>query len=143
MLFPQFAPKAVNPSPDNSCANCVPVTPIMVRPLVSKLIVAVMATSAQLGQGARAVDGGLNLVEDVMVSIQSRSAPPSTSPRACSAKAARIRRRSWRRSARELARRTDRDRDQRGRPASSTTAGLRRGPVDLDDRSCTWWSFNR
>ena len=61
-----------------------PVTPIMVRPAVSKLMVTATGRSQAALAPRTAASASLR---SLMVSIHNRSAPPSASPRACSAKA--------------------------------------------------------
>ena len=82
-LLPQLAPIAARLSPPSRSASSVPVTPIMVRPAVSKLMVAVTGRShAERAPRTAASSSSRSL----MVSTHSTSAPPAARPSACSAK---------------------------------------------------------
>ena len=83
---PQLAPKAMGRRGrrSNRATAASGVMPIMVRPLVSKLIVTTTGRSVAMAPWTAA---STSSAED-MVSIHSRSAPPAARARACSAKAA-------------------------------------------------------
>ena len=84
-LLPQLAPMAASSRGPSRSASSLPLTPIIVQPAVSKL----MVTATGRSHARRAARTAASTSSSALiVSIHSRSTPPASSAAACSANAA-------------------------------------------------------